>query len=295
MAQISRYQRLKNAKKLIQEYFNNLEADVFTFDFLSNILAENKWQWLLANNTSVSDFINFLLESEILKQEIKIKLPREKKTVRYIRHDWSWSVYNIALSIYPNSFLSHYSAMYFHELTDNVPKNIYVNKEQPVKPRGDSSLKQENIDRAFKNSMRRTNQIAEFDNIKVYMLSGKNTGNFGVVTMEKMNLPITNLERTLIDIVTRPDYAGGIYEILEAYKKAKGRCSTNLLLSTLKKLDYIYPYHQIIGFYLEKAGYPEATLKRFDKLEKNYDFYLTYKIKEKDFSERWRLFYPKGF
>ena len=60
-------------------------------------------------------------------------------------------------------------------------------------------------------------------------------------------------------------------------------------------MDYTYPYHQAIGFYLEKAGYNENVIKLIEKIEIKYNFYLTYEMKEKEFSERWKLFFPKGF
>ncbi len=106
---------------------------------------------------------------------------------------------------------------------------------------------------------------------------------------------MTRLERTLIDIAVRPDYAGGIYQVLEAYKAAKDRVSVNTLIATIKKLDYIYPYHQTIGFYMERAGYDVTRTDRLLKLGTSLDFYLTYGIKDREYDSKWRLFFPKGF
>ena len=104
---------------------------------------------------------------------------------------------------------------------------------------------------------------------------------------------MTSLERTLIDITARPEYGGGVLEILNAYKEARGKVSVSRLLATLKKFEYAYPYHQAIGFLMEKAGYEESLLKRLEKLEQHHDFYLDYQIKERAYSNRWRLYYPK--
>ena len=63
----------------------------------------------------------------------------------------------------------------------------------------------------------------------------------------------------------------------------------------LKKLKYIYPYHQAIGFYLERAGFKSATLDLFRSLPREFDFYLVHDIKQKDYVKDWRLFIPQGF
>ena len=107
-------------------------------------------------------------------------------------------------------------------------------------------------------------------------------------------ISVTKLERTLIDIAVRPSYAGGVFQVLEAYRRAKDHISTGVLVATLKKLDYVYPYHQAIGFYMQRAGYTEAQYNRLKSAGLNYDFYLTYDLREKEFAPEWRLFFPKG-
>lgn len=67
------------------------------------------------------------------------------------------------------------------------------------------------------------------------------------------------------------------------------------LVSMLEKLNYIYPYHQAIGFYLDKAGYYEdSALKLLQKFGLKYDFYLAHQIDDVDYSKEWRLYFPKG-
>jgi hypothetical protein len=82
--------------------------------------------------------------------------------------------------------------------------------------------------------------------------------------------------------------------VLEAYRRAKDRVSTGVLVATLKKLEYVYPYHQAIGFYMQRAGYSETQYERLRALGLSYDFYLTYDLRDKAFDPDWRLFFPKS-
>jgi predicted transcriptional regulator of viral defense system len=131
------------------------------------------------------------------------------------------------------------------------------------------------------------------------MLNGMYTGNLGVIKMpgpDGETLSITNMERTLIDITVRPEYAGGIYEVLKAYRLAKDKVSINRLVAILKEINYVYPYHQAVGFYLEKAGvYKQSQLDLVQRFKMKYDFYLMHKMKDYEYSQKWRLYYPKGF
>ncbi len=83
--------------------------------------------------------------------------------------------------------------------------------------------------------------------------------------------------------------------MLEAYRTARGRASVNVLIATLKKLEYVYPYHQVVGFYMQRADFPVTSLEALQRLGLEFDFYLTYGMREKEFISDWRLFVPKGF
>ena len=71
--------------------------------------------------------------------------------------------------------------------------------------------------------------------------------------------------------------------------------SLNVLVATLKKLAYVYPYHQVIGFYMQRAGYDTAQLDTLKRLGLQFDFYLTYGMRDKQLDPTWRLYLPKGF
>jgi hypothetical protein len=68
----------------------------------------------------------------------------------------------------------------------------------------------------------------------------------------------------------------------------------NKLSAILTKLDFIYPYFQSVGFLLQKAGVTkESQLALMKKKDMLFDFYLSYDMKEVNYSTEWKLFYPK--
>ena len=83
--------------------------------------------------------------------------------------------------------------------------------------------------------------------------------------------------------------------VASAFEMASERASVTRIADYLKKLNYTYPYHQPIGFYLQRAGYGESELRLLRNFPMEFDFYLSHGIKSPEFNEEWRLFVPKGF
>jgi hypothetical protein len=289
---------LEIAKPKIVSYFMENPHRIFAPDQLQEILEEHREAWGLASSVTVGKLITFLLENTQLHQ-VEIKFP--STLIRnFSRYSWEEaSPLALASSLKPEFYFSHYTAMFLHQLTEQVPKKIYLTWQQPEKDRHIKPLAQNKIDWAFAQRPRISENIAPYNDHQICILYGMHTGSLGIVELEgpeEEKMRVTNVERTLIDITVRPFYAGGVFEVLKAFKLAKDRVSINRLAVMLKKIGYIYPYHQAIGFYLEKSGvYKDSALNIFRKMEINYDFYLTYQIKDKAYSKDWRLFYPQGF
>ena len=245
-------------------------------------------------NIPISTFIGFLITNKVLTKE-KLEFPSRTET-RYLLGNAS--DYELTLTLKPESYLTHHTAAFLNGLTEQEPTHIYLNCEQPRRG-GSGELTQEAIDRAFQNHVRISNNRASYHDNTIVQLNGMYTGQYGVVDLMGPNgekLRVTDISRTLIDIAVRPIYAGGVFSVLNAYRLAKDKFSVKHLAETLKALDYIYPFHQAVGFYLEKAGcYDESDLGYFLHGEMRFNFYLTHKMDVVSYSERWQIYYPKEF
>ncbi len=261
---------------------------------LDELLTEAHERFGVAKSVGVRRLLAFLIERCGLR-EVRLESENYAAKTRHVYGDLS--PYVIALSLHKGGYLSHGSAVYAHGLTDQIPKTIYVNREQRPQPKPKAKPSQERIDRAFSNRQRLSKLAYAFDSYRVVLLAGKNSNALGVVPIEvepAVSAPVTGIERTLVDITVRPAYAGGLVQVLEAFRRADGRISVPKLVSILGELDYSYPYHQAIGFLMERAGYSSRSLEPLAGMEREFNFYLGYGLREPDYDAKWRIYYPKG-
>lgn len=232
------------------------------------------------------------LHDEKLLVKAEFRSSNYPTIVRYL--SGSHSPFQLATSLRRNSFLCHRTALVLHGL-EQPSKLIYVNQEQTPKSPSEG-VTQEAITSAFANHQRQSKYLFKYVGAQYLLLSGKNTGRTGVLQMkgpDGKDVDVTNIERTLIDVVVRPAYAGGINQVAQAYKQAAHRVDVDYMIKLLKNMQYVYPYHQSIGFLLERAGRTEEECRRLKNLGTGFDFYLDYKMKNPAYSQKWRLYYPQ--
>ncbi len=276
------------------QYFETNADRVFAPSDLEHLFAEKNHEWNLPPSMTSYTFVQMLL-TRTKVTELRVRSHHYSSLRRY-----SWegkaSPISVAISIKKDdAFFSHGSAMWIHGLRADY-KNIFLNKEQSEKRRNSSQLTQEGIDRAFRNQQRYSKLVYKYQDARITLLSGKHTGRLEVEQRKAPSghaLEVTSIERTLVDITVRPGYSGGVPAVLTAFRLARNRISVTTLLAILKKLDYTYPYHQSIGFYLARAGYTKADqlLAKSDGVK--FDFYLCHGLKNPAFDPDWRIFFPR--
>ena len=252
-------------------------------------LKEQRERWGAPQYLNTTGLIDFLLENNIARLA-EIHSAEYGKKSRYVTGDLS--LLEFALSFFKHSYLSHGTALHLH---GHAPEGkVFVNHEQTAK-KSTSRLSQRGIDQAFRNQPRRSAFEFRTKSSSIVFLNGKNTANAGVIDFSGRNgerLRTTSIERTLIDCVVRPQYAGGIATVAAAFVTAHHQVSIPEIGRLLAKTKYVYPYHQAIGFLLERAGVPATALAPLRKQPIRFDFYLDYGMKETSFDEAWKLHYP---
>ncbi|QDU30592.1 hypothetical protein ETAA8_57380 [Anatilimnocola aggregata] len=290
---VSYKSRFLVARQDIETALDSLSSRVLTADVVTDLLNQFRENWRLGNIAPLA-FLRLLEEHSHL-HTVKLRFPTRPVTRLVWREA---SEFEIVQSLSEKGYFSHYSAIYFNGLTEQVPKIFYFNIEQAVRP-GGGTLVQEAVDRVFRGKCRQSSRIASLGERSVCMVNGGNTDNLGVfprkLAESTSEIHVTDIERTLIDAAVRPAYSGGVHQVLAAYRAASKNVSVNRLVSYLLRINYTYPYHQAIGFYMERAGYRATQIELLNEFKIEFNFHLDYGLKNPDFNSRWRLFIPKGF
>jgi hypothetical protein len=268
---------------------------------LATIFSANRDAWRLARRMSLSSFEKYMIERTPLKR-VRFGFP-QRAIPGYV-----WGevpLLKVLLGLIPNSYLSHYTAVRIHGLSEQVPKTIYVSQEKTTSRYEAADLaeiEQEAIDAAFNRPPRISSNTTVVRDERVVLLHGAPQGELGVIagdatydSIHPIQLRYTTLERTLIDAAIRPFYAGGVFEVAKAYANAKDQISVNTTASLLKRMELAYPYHQAVGFYMERADYKRSLVELFKSQPMERDFYLTHAMGKTRYVKDWRLYVPEGF
>jgi predicted transcriptional regulator of viral defense system len=268
---------------IIKDHFKNSfeenHISVFDESSLAAFLDDKKTPMKMKTYSN-SRFINYLLKNDFLTT-FEFSNTINKKTIyisKYFDTNSDYAkVLEISHIILPKSYISYFNALYFYNLTEQIPKKLFLSMERKSHA-SYNELLQENIDKALCKKGRLPSIVMEILGYEIYLVHSKDANRSGIKTIRLFdkNYRITTLERTLIDIVVRSEISGGMEEVINVYNKIaqdhKKEISINKIIFLLRKLEYIYPYHQIIAYLLNKNGFDVSKIKK--EFEFKYDFYL---------------------
>ncbi|MDE0150993.1 MAG: hypothetical protein OXK80_00650 [Bdellovibrionales bacterium] len=211
-------------------------------------------------------------------------------------------VIDILTAFHPRYYLSHFSALYLHELINHRPEEYFLSTEIVGKtPTHSKENISERIHQAFLKSPRKTSKYFMYQKTKITLLKKQDLKRIGVNNKlmkidetKQIKIFFTSLERTLLDSIISPHYSGGIKTVINSFSKA--RINIDKLYKIYKAYSPCYPYWQSIGFLLSKLKEPSFSkrwLKYFSSpkikfyLDKNFNEDWLYDLK-------WKIHYPKG-
>jgi len=143
--------------------------------------------------------------------------------------------FEVAMHLAPNGAISCWSAMSYYGLTDQVLSKVYI--LAPYEGVNKRSLYKQHIDGS------------EFLLIQIYQnhFWGIKTQRIGEIKVR-----ITDLERTLLDGLMRPQYCGGFREVMNAFLIARGKINKDLIIEYARRCPIAV--QKRLGWMLENIG-----------------------------------------
>jgi predicted transcriptional regulator of viral defense system len=159
--------------------------------------------------------------------------------------------FEIAMALVDPAAISHWSAMHYHGLTEQVPRKVIVlTTAGATIPR-----RRSNKDQKANNGYRVGGSTYQFVQVRPERFFGTEK-----VWLGEARVTITDAERTLLDGLSMPQYCGDFAEVLHAFE-VRGRD-----LDFEKILDYALRLGDAtvkrLGWVLANRGFTSGRLKR---------------------------------
>ncbi|WP_127131198.1 hypothetical protein [Pseudoflavitalea rhizosphaerae] len=290
---------MKNKEKgpdpldLIHKYFNESHTGVYTGKELTKIFHFGKSKWNVHPHLNEKFMMDYLIESGILYKASARKAIFAKTGATNL---------TIGCQLYQEGILSHASALSLQNIIAERAGETYITIAKSRLPTAEDlqerkmELNQSAIDKAFAKAARSNHEVLQCNGGFIHFIHGRPITEKQVVLLHKNGerISATTVERALIDIVIRPGYIGGPKEVMKAFEGASESVTPDSLHQTLVDQRLIYPYEQAIGFYLQRAGFPDAVLKPWMPAKDALDFYLDYQIEDRRYDKTWKIFYPSS-
>lgn len=268
-------------------YFSNVD--------ISRIKDELKKKSLIPKNMSYDRFFNRLIDEGLNTFTLSIK--GSYKTRYSFKKNLDHDLFASILSG-KKTFLSMTTALRFQGFTDYRNDVIFISREQSDKGYYDHEnvLKQAAVDKAFRQSTPRySNSIGELDGKSYVFLSPKYSDCYEVITM-KNGVKVSSINRSFVEMIINIHYFKTYTTIINIFRPLKEKLDVKKIYTFIKILNYIYPYFQCAGFYLEQIGFRKDELIEFKNNISDLNFYTQkskLEIVGEDylFNEYWKMYY----
>ena len=163
--------------------------------------------------------------------------------------------FEIAMALAEPAAISHWSAMHHHGLTDQVPRKVFVlTTTDGSVPRARGAGAQRNV-----GGYPVGDTVYQFVQVKPARFFGSEK-----VWVGEARVAVTDLERTLLDCLSMPQYCGDFAEVLHAFSEARDRLDTERIIGYAQRLDATTAKR--LGWVLEKHGVEGDRLEALAEL-----------------------------
>lgn len=177
----------------------------------------------------------------------------------------------IAAKASAKSFLSHYTALTIHGLAERYTTQIYV-----------TTTKHQRDIKYHENT------------IKYIQINSEKFFGYETIKYSNTKIQVSDLERTIIDVIEKPKYAGGYTEVINCLKNIDD-IKYEKLTFYLKKIKNKTTIRKT-GYLLEKLNNlnpSNKTLKEIKQLSGSQDLYFDTDKKGK-YDKEWNIIVPKN-
>jgi predicted transcriptional regulator of viral defense system len=161
--------------------------------------------------------------------------------------------YELAMALVEPAAISHWSAMHYHGLTEQIPRTVFVltTVESPVLTNAAGSSPES------RGLYRAGNATYRFIRVKPDRYFGTQTSWIG-----EARFTITDPERTLLDGLSRPWYCGDFGEVMNGFATRRDQLDLGRITDYALKLDMATAKR--LGWVLEKLGISGSELSRLE-------------------------------
>lgn len=297
---------LKNQASLINQISDLIEVEagpILTQKHMFDLVA--KKTKLLTSNEDLLSFKNIYANVKSRYQHLNPLDHALFPNFEIYTKTQNVDLYFLSTAFSYNHTYSHFSALFLNGLTNQRPSDIYLSKYSLITRDNKSDMTNIDVDylkMLFQKSPKITSKQLQYKKNDIFFIEKERKEEDYTEKLKielngySFNVQITNKEKTIIDSVISPHYAGGVTTIFQAFENFKD-IDLDKLYDVYVGLNPIYPYWQNIGFYIEKANGVEAAKIWKDKFNNiMFPFYLSRNYEDKwVYNENWKLSHPDIF
>lgn len=167
---------------------------------------------------------------------------------------------------------------------------IFISKERTSRVEFDlKTLSQESIDNAFKKQARRTKALDQLNEYTIVLLETNYTNKYEIIDFDTYE--ISSVNRTFVGIISNIQYFQSPEVVIDLFKNIKDNLDIEKIYNVIEKFDFVYPYYQLAGYYLEEIGYAKDELDKFYSKKTELKFYTQKAKSYYHFNEYWNIYF----